>query len=317
MSAVNWCRLDNNESDSQALLRFDGQDARTFLQGQLTSDIDALMPATSQYSGYCTPKGRLLASLLIWRRDDAYYLMLPHDIAEPIRKRLSMYILRAKVKAADVTSAHALFGVSGAGAPACVAGLAGNAPSAIHGVVHAATCTALMLPVHRYLIVTDVANTGVIEAALQQSGAAANNALWQQLDIEAGIPAIVAATQEQFVPQTVNYDAIGAVSFSKGCYPGQEIVARTHYLGKLKQRMVRARIVSSDTPQSGDKLYSAAFGDQASGMIVSVATPGADTHDVLATVQSSDVDAGGSADIRWKSPDGPRLVVSALPYVLP
>lgn len=317
MSAVNWCRLDNNESDSQALLRFDGPDARTFLQGQLTSDIDALMPAISQYSGYCTPKGRLLASLLIWRRDDAYYLMLPRDIAESIRKRLSMYILRAKVKAADVTGAHALFGVCGDGAAAAVASVAGSAPAAVHGVAHAATCTMLMLPAHRYLIVTDVANTSVIETALQQSGAATDNALWLQLDIEAGIPTIVAATQEQFVPQTINYDAIGAVSFSKGCYPGQEIVARTHYLGKLKQRMVRARIISTDTPRPGDKLYSAAFGDQASGMIVSAATSGADTHDVLATVQTSDIDASSNADIRWKSPDGPRLAMSALPYVLP
>jgi folate-binding protein YgfZ len=124
---------------------------------------------------------------------------------------------------------------------------------------------------------------------------------------------VVAATQEQFVPQTVNFDFIGAVSFDKGCYPGQEIVARTHYLGKPKQRMVRAQVVSELMPQAGDKLYSTAFGDQASGMIVNAVTVGTNRHDVLAVVQTSSID---NADVHWKSPDSPALEITALPYAL-
>jgi folate-binding Fe-S cluster repair protein YgfZ len=109
----------------------------------------------------------------------------------------------------------------------------------------------------------------------------------------------------------VNFDFIGAVSFDKGCYPGQEIVARMHYLGKLKQRMVRARVVSSDAPAAGDKLYSDAFGDQASGMIVSSVSMDANQHDVLAVIQTSSIE---TSDVHCHSPDGPPLQITALPY---
>ncbi len=310
---IRWCKIIGS-----GVLRFDGADAQSFLQSQLTNNVLSVDEQHSQYTGYCTPKGRLLASMLLWRRDSAYYMMLPRGLCEPLRKRLSMYILRAKVKAADVSDEHVLFGIEGADAAAIVATLAGAAPHAVHEAVYGDEITALKVPANRYLIAAPALQSGRIEATLAAAANGTPETLWSALDIEAGIPTVVAATQEQFVPQTVNFDLIGAVSFDKGCYPGQEIVARTHYLGKVKQRMVRAHVTANEAqgvPQAGDKLYSAPFGDQACGMIVSSVFSAAGTdaahHDVLAVIQTSTLETAG---VHWKSVDGPILQLVSLPY---
>lgn len=306
MSEIQWCKI-----ISSGLLQFDGPDVRAFLQGQLTSNIAALAPSNSQYSGYCTPKGRLLACMLLWQDAGSYRMMLPLEITEPIRKRLAMYILRAKVKAVDISDKHILFGIAGTDAASAVAACAGAVPGSNHEVTHTNGVCALKLPVNRYLLVASLSGASAIESALQKHAAASPESWWSRLDIEAGIPSVVAATQEQFVPQTVNFDAIGAVSFDKGCYPGQEIVARAHYLGRVKQRMVRARIVSQEPPRAGDKLYSATYGDQASGMIVTAVSNQAGSHEALAVVQAADT------EVHHRSLDGPLLHMLPLPYAVP
>jgi tRNA-modifying protein YgfZ len=305
-SEILWCKI-----TSYGVLRFDGPDALSFLQGQLTNNVAALDEVHSQYTGYCTPKGRLLAVMLLWRRADAYYLMLPRELCEAVRKRLSMYILRAKVKASDVSAEQILFGVSGADAASVVATLTGTVPGTVHDVVHGNGVSVLKLPAQRFLIVAALPDAGAIEAVLTRAAAATADTLWSALDIEAGIPNVVATTQEQFIPQAVNFDLFGAVSFNKGCYPGQEIVARMHYLGNAKQRMVRARLNANGVPAAGDKLYSAAYGNQASGMIVSTVSTQAGSHEVLAVVQNSSIE---KADIHWQAPDGPALDIMPLPY---
>src|SRR5262249_20643493 len=126
---------------------------------------------------------------------------------------------------------------------------------------------------------------------------------WDWLDIHAGVPVITLPTQEQFVPQMVNLDLIGGLSYSKGCYPGQEIVARTHFLGTLKQRMYRAHLGSGE-PRAGDKLYSADLGEQASGTVVSAAPAPEGGFDLLAAMRIASAKSGG---MRWKTPDGPEL----------
>lgn len=300
---LRWCKITQS-----GVLRFEGPDTQTFLQGQLTNNVNALTTTLSQYSGYCTPKGRLLASFLLWRRNDAYYMLLPRVLCEPLRKRLSMYILRSKVKAADVSEAFALFGIAGS----MPAGIANAAPAVHHEAAHQGSATIIHLPVGRYLVAAEATVAARIEATLAALAPASPSTLWDTLDIEAGIPSVVPATQEQFVPQTVNFDLIGAVSFDKGCYPGQEIVARTHYLGKVKQRMVRARITANEIPGPGDKLFSATFGDQASGMIVSAtAAAPVGEHDVLAVVQTGALE---TETVHWQSPVGPVLRIAPLPY---
>ena len=295
------------------MLQLDGPDTHAFLQGQLTNDISLVTQTHSQNTGYCTAKGRLYASMLLWRNENAYYMLLPQELCEPVRKRLSMYILRSKVKAVDVSSKFALYGLGGTQAPTLVATLAGTAPGAPHEVVHGAEGAAIKLPVDRFLLIVQATAATRVEAACTQCAPVSESGLWSALDIAAGIPNVVAATQEQFVPQTVNFDLIGAVSFGKGCYPGQEIVARAHYLGRVKQRMVRARIVAKEPPQPGDKLYSTEYGGQASGMVVNSVAVNENTHEVLAVVQSSSID---TTTVHWHAPDGPALQLLPLPYAV-
>jgi folate-binding protein YgfZ len=258
-----------------SLLRFSGPDSATFLQGQLTCDVQALKPGSSSYGGYCNPKGRLLATFLLWPEEAGFYMLLPAAIAEPIRKRLSMYILRSKVKAEDMTAAQACIGVSGTDTASQVSALGGQLPQRQHGVTSGETTTTVALPGNRCLMVMSRESVQL----------PAESGPWSSGDITCGIPFILPATQEEFVPQMVNLDLIGALSYTKGCYPGQEIVARTHYLGKLKQRMFRAAVAGPAAP--GDKLYCEELGDQASGMIVSAAPSANGHHDVLAVLQTA------------------------------
>lgn len=296
---------------SASLLVFSGDDARIFLHTQLSSDIAGLAPDKSQYSGYCTPKGRLLASFLLWRNASGYVLQLPTDLSAPILKRLSMYILRSKVKAADASAEYALMGVSGEGAAQALQAIAGNVPEKPHDVAHANGLTLLKLTGERYQIVVPRVREDEVRAALAACAEATDAQHWDWLDIRAGIATILPATQEEFVPQMVNFDAIGAVSFSKGCYPGQEIVARMHYLGKLKQRMVLAHIAADDPPRPGDKLYTADFGAQSSGMIANAAPAPDGGHDVLAVIQTASMHAQA---VHLRAPDGPLLELLPLPY---
>jgi folate-binding protein YgfZ len=137
------------------------------------------------------------------------------------------------------------------------------------------------------------------------------NQCWDWLNIRNGIPVITSATQDQFVPQMLNMEIIGAVSFNKGCYPGQEIIARTQHLGMLKRRMYLANIRSENSPQPGEELFSGDVQGQASGMIVNAAASPEGGHDVLAVIQIASAQA---EDVHWKSLSGPTLKLLPLPY---
>ena len=290
------------------LIRFSGEDAQTFLHNQLTCDVEALAPGRSTYGAYCTPKGRVLATFLLWRTADAFFMQLPASLREPIQKTLTRFILRAKVKAEDVAGDWALLGASGSDADTVARRAAGQAPAEAHHVSLAPGSMAIRLPGDRCEIVTrwDKA-ASLVEPGWENAGPER----WEWLDIRAGVPVITPATQEEFVPQMVNLDLIGGVSFEKGCYPGQEIVARMRYRGTLKQRMVLASVKSAEKPAPGDKLHSADFGDQACGTIVNAASSPDGGHDLLASVQISAIEKG---DVRWKSLDGLPLQLLALPY---
>lgn len=281
-----------------SLLRFSGVDAQAFLHGQLTCDVAALQAGSSTYGGYCTPKGRLLATFLLWATVDGYPMLLPTALAEAMRKRLGMYVLRSKVKVEDLTQDLACVGVYGADAAQQLAVMGGTIPGRLHGVTLRDDVTVIELPAQRYLVVLPRA-----QAHMADGGDA-----WTALDIAAGIPFILPATQEEFVPQMVNLDLISGLSYTKGCYPGQEIVARTHYLGKLKQRMYRARVAAPAAP--GDKLYCAELGNQSGGMIVSSVRAADDRHEVLAVLQTA------HAQAVWHigSLQGPGLELLSLPY---
>ncbi|MEY3202057.1 MAG: hypothetical protein RIR70_1607 [Pseudomonadota bacterium] len=318
-------RLDDNsitppagiETSAQALcvplvhlshLRVTGADAADFLQNLLTNEARKLGPDQAALNGFCNPKGRLLASFLMWREGPDFCLSLARDVAEGILKKLKMYVLRSKVSVLDEGATRDAIGLCGPAASAWLQqrGLL-PAETALATAKHDGT-TVIRLSAERYQLVTPD-GSGMIKRLIEDGFAIGGTAFWLAQDIAAGVPLITGATQEAFVPQMVNFELLGGVSFKKGCYPGQEIVARTQYLGKLKKRMFRARI-SSGTPRAGDALFGVDLDQQSCGEIV-LASPTATGHEVLAVVQMSSREAG---PIHLGSADGPVLEWLALPY---
>ena len=238
-----------------ALLSFTGKDAEAFLQGQLSNDVAALAPRTAQLSSYNSAKGRMLATIVLWRDEARHSARWSGaDLGESLRKRLTMYVLRAKVAVADVTPAHALFGVGGAGANDAVRAAFGNAPDR-GGVLAREPATLVGLPDGRSIIVAPSASAEKLRTTLAEHAAEVSTDVWRWLGIRAGVPTIAPATQDLFVPQTANWDLLGGVSFQKGCYPGQEIVARTQYLGRLKERMQLFHVDAPPTPPGDADLW--------------------------------------------------------------
>lgn len=287
----------------QGLIRASGVDAAGFLHNLLTNDINGLGADSARFAGLCTPKGRVLALLLVWRDGDDFLLMLPRDILPGILKKLSMYVLRSKVKLSDATMERALIGVSPT--PTFAADLSRFGVAAIAGG------QAVRLDDKRALLVLNPEVAAARWAELAASAKPVGLAAWQWLEIGAGQARVVAATQEAFVPQMLNMElpAVAGVSFSKGCYPGQEIVARTQYLGKIKRRTYRARM-GVDAPP-GTHVFSPETGDQHCGAVVSVAPSPAGGFECLVCVQSGAVEAG---EVRVGAVDGERLEFLPLPY---
>lgn len=288
-----------------ALLAVTGDDATAFLHGQFTNDVQALGTNAAQWNGWCTPKGRLLATFLLVRRADGYLLMLPAEIAAAFTKRLAMYVLRSKVKIADASAEWARLGLAGQRAGEIVASHWSRTPPPMHVVERdGALCVAL--DDRRFVVLAPAQQSAQLRSAIAQGATPVGIDAWEWAGVQAGIPTIVAATQEAFVPQMANFDLVGGVSFRKGCYPGQEIVARTQYRGILKRRMARAHVEADSAPKPGDNVYSAAFGEQAAGTIVQAAPAPEGGYDVLVVAQIESLQSG---DLRLGSLTGSRLEV--------
>jgi folate-binding protein YgfZ len=296
--------------DRTGLLVFSGADAQSFLQGQLSCDVDALTPDNSTYGSYCTPKGRMLATFLLWRAGPDFVMQLPAALRESIQKRISMFILRSRVTVTDASSTFARFGIAGPAGPTAMTEVFGAVPAAAHEVKQIEGATLTRLPTDRFEVVVASEKASRTWDALKIRTEESDETTWEWLDIRAGIPWITPETQDAFVPQMVNLDLIGGVSFSKGCYPGQEIVARAHYRGQVKQRMHLVHIETQIAPTAGDKLYSADMGGQSSGTVINVAPAPTGAYDALAVIHAGSVE---TSDVRWKTPDGP-LSLLPLPY---
>jgi len=320
----NWQTLVTNQTPGQpvfpacaltdlahfSLIRASGEDVRTFLQGQLTSDVRSVTPQQAQMSSYCSPKGRMLGSFLVFQRDEDLYLQLPGDRLEPLLKRLRMFVLRSKVTLDDVSESLARFGISGD----CAAGLLPFAPAADNASETRDGITIIRLPGDRprFEVVgpaealTDLWTQAAREA--QQS----DRGFWALMDIRAGMPTVFETTAEAFVPQMANLQLLGGVSFTKGCYTGQEVVARMQYLGKLKRRMYRAHIDVADMPVPGTEIHSpSSESGQGAGRIVDAAASPDGGFEVLVVLQISSAEA---ADVRLGDADGPALKLLDLPY---
>ena len=319
----------------QSVLRLTGDDAVRFLHSQTTNDVEQQAPDEARWHGYCSPKGRLLATMLAWREDASIRLLLPDSVAEAIRKRLTMFVLRSKVRIANESADFVVFGLTGAAGAEALAALQLSPPApmkiAIRRVSQAQlspdidadsgtavspepTLAAIGLPalptgalegsrapVPRWLLVVPLACAERTWNALRETLAPIDSSLWRWTDVRSGIASIVPATSEQFVPQMLNLEAeaIGAVSFTKGCYPGQEVVARSHYLGKTKRRAFLARVDgsgesgSAQEPAPGTDVVDAS-GRPVGAVVLAARSPGG-VVDVLHEAQVAAVEQGALA----------------------
>lgn len=295
------------------ILEISGEDAVTFLQGQVTNDVKQLNGHTSQYTGYCNPKGRLLALFLAFAHMEHLHLQMPLELIEPILKRLKMYVLRAKVNIIDKSSEIVCFGLAGSSSSELLSDFFGQCPSKLHDLITLDKVTLLRLPGNapRFLLFTHKTNAEQIWQGLANHCVKVGKLAWDWLEIQEGIPEVTLATQEQFVPQMLNLDVLNGINFKKGCYTGQEIVARTHYLGKIKRRTLLAHISAETSPKAGDNL-NLAGSDEAIGQIVRVAPSPQAGFDVLAEIRLEVLERD-KTDINWQHH---LLTIGALPYSL-
>ena len=286
------------------VIRAVGPDARSFLHNQLTNDLLHLDATQARLAGYCSAKGRLLASFVVWcATPEEVLLACSADVLPAALKRLSMFVLRAKCKLSDASAEIGLWG------------LAGDA-AALPGPVWtrndaADRATLIKLP---EAIVVGRSISRALRAAPRGNGAESFDALnldtWRWLEVHSGTARIVAATVEQFVPQMVNLELVGGVNFQKGCYPGQEIVARSQYRGTIKRR---AFVVASDVALApGQELFQRDDATQPAGMVVLAGSRGTQ-HAALVELKL----VAAQTELHAGSVEGPLIRLGALPYLLP
>jgi folate-binding protein YgfZ len=286
------------------VIRARGAEAASFLQGQLTNDVLTLGPERARLAGFCSAKGRLQASFVVARpAPDELLLVCAADLLAPTLKRLSMFVLRSKCKLDDASAELPLLGIAGAGLVPI-----GGSPWQVRDT-----------PLGKTIRVPDAAGQprcvviGASAAALPELPTLALDT-WRWLDLQAGVPLIEAATVDKFVPQMLNYEVVGGVDFKKGCYPGQEVVARSQYRGTIKRRMF---LFDSDGDAApGAELFDARDPDQPAGMVVNAAPNPEKDCGLLAEVKLAAV-VDGRSQLHLGSADGPLLILRELPYAVP
>jgi folate-binding protein YgfZ len=272
-----------------------GPDAEAFLQAQLTNDVAALRAGDAQWNAWCSPKGRVLASFPLARSgDEAFLLIVPATLSPGFVRRLRLYVLRSKVVVTSLAGTHVVIGLDAHAARLADPELAVACPDG-----------------RRALVVSRDAATDTWQRLLRDAAPAGSPA-WDLLGIRAGVAVITPATEDRFVPQMLNWELVGGVSFRKGCYPGQEIVARMQYRGRVKERLYRARIAAGAVP--GASLFGRQFGEQACGTVVNaVHVPGSGTE-LLAVLQTASAE---SDRISLTPGSEEALTLLDLPYAVP
>lgn len=295
-----------------------GDDAASFLHGQLTNDVQHLDVAGARLAGYCSAKGRLLASFLTWKTGETIRLLISKDVQAAVQKRLSMFVLRAKAKLTDDTDKLLVVGLAGE-VRGALARVFDALPDGVHVKVDDPAGTLIRVPDAagrlRYLWVGPKEAVEAKLATLGDDIKAVSPAVWDWLDIRAGEPRITQPVSEQFVPQMVNYDVLGGVNFKKGCYPGQEIVARSQYRGTIKRRTALASVAAGlDAAHAGVELFHSDDPGQPCGLIVNAAVSPEGGVDLLAEIKLAALETGS---VHLGSAEGPALRILPLPYALP
>ena len=278
------CRL-----TALGVIRAQGADAASFLHGQLTTDFASLSLSEARLAGFCSAKGRLMATLIAWKSvDDEILLAPPAELLPSVLKRLSMFVMRARCKLSDATADIPLWGVAAA---------------ASTGAVWSRQADGIRLPAApgTALFLTQQPPPALPSLALAD---------WDWMSLQSGLPWITAATSEHFVPQMVNLELLGGVNFKKGCYPGQEIVARSQYRGTLKRRSYLYETDAIAAP--GQEIFHSEDPGQPAGMVVNAATRGGRSL-ILAETK---IAALATGSLHLGAADGPLLMPLPMPYAL-
>ncbi|MCQ4296275.1 folate-binding protein YgfZ [Pseudomonas stutzeri] len=295
----------------EGVLAVRGPDASKFLQGQLTCNLNYLNAETSSLGARCTPKGRMQSSFRIVLDDDGYLLAMANDLLQPQQADLNKYAAFSKSRLIDESSEWCRFGLAQGDGSLVSLGL--DLPQKADSVVRGNRMMAIRLPDGRAELWTSSTDADQIRTRLtaQLNEAPVNRWLLDQ--VRAGIGQVFGSTRELFIPQMINLQAMGGVSFKKGCYTGQEIVARMQYLGKLKRRL--HRLVSegpqSEMPAPGVELFSPVHSSSVGEVVIAATFAGG--IELLAVVQE---DAAADGRLYLGSPDGLPLSLLELPYRL-
>ncbi len=294
------------------LIAIHGEEAATFMQNLFCNDIREVDSNTSQLSAICSAKGRVIANFRIFMRGDSYYLQLPMDQVEGVLKRLQMYKMMSNVDILDASDSFVRIGCCGPTIEQELATVSAQLPTQANDVVQQQKITLIRLPgtPSRFELIGEFEEIKKAWQRLNVQAAPVGSYQWQLHDILNGLPNIGQAVSEAFVPQMVNMHKIGALSFTKGCYPGQEIVARSQYLGKLKRQMYLAH-TDSDTPaRPGDEIFNSRSGEVA-GKVVDCQLSAGQGYDLLAVLRIADAEIGG---LVLGSSDGVSIKIGKLPY---
>jgi len=298
------------------LITVDGAEASRFLQSQLTNEVEQQAPQALVLNGYCTAKGRLLATGWQWRDDASVNLLVSRPLAHPLVRRLSMFVMRAKARVRDCSAETVCFGLAGRPIEAALAALGLSVPTP--GTVHLGADGLVALAqtpipwaggsLERVLLIAPVQSLALVWSTLLEHLPPRASERWRFTEILAGIPRVTPLVSEHFVPQMINLDLIGGVSFKKGCYPGQEVVARSHYLGKLKRRMYRAWLADGPVPDPGTDIDAAETGQPCGEVVMAAADPGGG----VALLIESQIEQVSSARLGDRA-----IVLQPLPYTIP
>ncbi len=292
------------------LIRVAGPDAVAFLQAQLTQAVDDLDSGESGYAGWCSAKGRVLALFRVLRMDDDFRLLLPRALVADTLKRLRLFVLRAQVAVEDESDTVGVLGVAGTAAGGLLAESTRAPPATPGAVTSSGDLQVIRLPDPdpRYLVLAPGEQVEALWHSLGRGMMQVEAAVWHLLDIRAGLPQITTATRERFVPQMLNLESLGGLSYGKGCYPGQEVVARMHYLGRLKRRLFRVSIIGDIPPAPGTAVRDPEGREQ--GEVVSAAATPEGGVEALAVLR---IDAAASGLVV----DGRLVSELPLPYPPP
>lgn len=291
--------------DQLGLISCTGDDADDFLHNQLTQDIRHLGAEAARHAAWCTAKGRMLASFVVYRQEGGLHLTLAAELVAATLKRLQMFVLRSKVSFADLSASHCVLGLAGPQAEAALGAVGLPFSDEDMGLARSTQATVIRMGPQCFRIVVQAAAAPALWQALTAAQVQpVGLPVWQGIEIDAGYPLITAATREAFVPQMADFDRLGGVSFNKGCYPGQEVVARTKYLGKVKRHLFRLQ--SPVALQAGQALF-APDCDQEAGQVVSAAPNADGSWSALAVVLAAHAGQLHAGDC-----NGPQLMAAAV-----